>query len=103
VSPVLNVRSRNDLALRDAYYPVLVRNVVKCRQSKAAGKSVNQMRCITPCILNGNAPADRGIPPPYFSVSHRAESYRVLQCALHLEERKVYRNSEFVKEFSFLM
>jgi len=88
--------------LRDAYYPVLVRNVVRCRQSKAAGESVNQMRRITPCILNGNAPTDRGIPLPNFL-------YRVVQSpiayrsvALHLEERNVYRNSEFVKEFPVL-
>lgn len=100
--PVLNVSSRSDLVLRDAYYPVLVRNVVTCRHSKAAGESFNQMPCITPCILNGNAPTDRGIPPPNFlyRIVRSPTAYRSV--ALHLEERNVYRNSEFVKEFPVL-
>jgi hypothetical protein len=60
------------------------------------------MRCITPCILNGNACIDRGIPPPYFSVSQRAESYRVPQCSFAPGRKKYSTESEFVKEFPVL-
>jgi hypothetical protein len=60
---VSDVYSRNYFVLRDAYYPVLVLDVVRCPQSKTAGESGNQMRYITHCILNGNARTGRTISP----------------------------------------